>query len=122
MPPGFRFAPGLNPVLRVLDLDVPALVEPLFQQDALAEHLIGFIGISLGAGEPDGGGDKQECKKKTHGLSVDQMTMQQHTSIWGRRIVVGGRPLCGSRRDGTLAGEKGARECPDMVVPEGRID
>jgi hypothetical protein len=34
-PPGFRLAPGLNPLLRVLDLDVPALVEPLFQQDLL---------------------------------------------------------------------------------------
>ena len=37
-PPGFRLAPALDPglVLRVLDLDVPTFVEPLFQQDALA--------------------------------------------------------------------------------------
>src|SRR5258707_6224 len=92
-PPGFRLAPGLNPVLRVLDLHVPALCEPLFQQDPLAEHFIGFIGsrlgvplgvplgVSLSAGGPNGGGDKQECKSKTHGISIDRMTMQQHSSI-----------------------------------------
>jgi hypothetical protein len=76
MPPGFRFAPSLNPVLCVLDLDVPALVEPLFQQDPLTEHFIGFIGeplgVPLGAGEPNGGGDKQEARRRRMGsLSLD---------------------------------------------------
>ena len=125
MPPGFCFAPGLNPVLRVLDLDVPALVEPLFQQDALAEHLIGFIrsslGVPLDAGEANGGGGKQECKERTHGISIVRVTMRQHSSILAITDWVGGCPLYRSRWDGTLVGEKGTRECPDMV-PEGRID
>ena len=67
-PPGFRLAPSFHPalVLRVLDLDIPTLVEALFQQDALTKHLIRFIGRPLGTGEPKGGGDKQKCKEKAH--------------------------------------------------------
>jgi hypothetical protein len=86
-PPGFRLAPAIDPVLvlRVLDLDVPAFVEPLFQQDALAQHLIGFIwsrlGVPLGAGETNGGDDEQECKDKAHGISIDQLMMQHHSLI-----------------------------------------
>ena len=69
MPPGFRLAPGLDPILRVLDRNVPSLVETLFQQDPLAENLIGLIGVALGACEPSGGDNKQDGKNKTHGIS-----------------------------------------------------
>src|SRR5437763_8588950 len=96
MPPGFRLAPGLNPVLRVLDLDVPALVEPLFQQDPLAKHLIGFIrsslGVPLDGGEANGGG-KQECKERTHGFSLVRVTMHQLSSLSVITDWVGGSPL-----------------------------
>jgi len=153
MPLGFRLAPARNPgrVLGVLDLDVPPLVEPLFQQQALAEHLIlftrglfgdylgrglgcwlgrpfgsplgGSLGRSLGAGGPNGGGDEheQECKDKTHGISIARMTVPQHSSIWAMANCGGRVPLVPFPAGRHTPRQQGARECPDMV-PEGRID
>jgi hypothetical protein len=66
---GLRLAPPFDAVARIFELDVPALVEPLLEQEPLAENFVGVFGFLLSTGKSNGSDNKQERDGEAHGLS-----------------------------------------------------
>jgi hypothetical protein len=65
--PGLCLAPSLDPVVCILQLNIPTFIEPLLQQKSLAKKFIGALGIPLSAREADGTDNQQQRNGKAHG-------------------------------------------------------